>query len=153
MNDTSIAMTFSIRCRPSLVPRPAASTTFTSVLGTVMCTLPRVSGSSVSGSRSLAIMMVPGAVMMTAVRRCRASTPKAMYAAMMEPEMCAIPAVITVISSERVSFGRNGRMVSGASVWPMKMDAATFVLSAPLARMSLFITIAIARTITCMTPR
>ena len=77
-------------------------------------------------------MMVPGAVMITAVSRCFASTPNAMYAAMMEPEMCAMPAVITVISSERVIRGRNGRMVSGASVCPMKMDAATSRLSAPL---------------------
>ena len=51
-------------------------------------------------------MMVPGAVMMTAVSRCFASTPNAMYATMMEPEMCAMPAVITVISSERVIFER-----------------------------------------------
>ena len=98
-------------------------------------------------------MMVPGAVMITAVRRCRASMPKAMYAAMIEPETWAMPAVITVISSERVILLRNGRMVSGASVWPMKMDAATLRLSAPLACSSLFITTAIARTTTCITPR
>src|SRR5205814_81727 len=52
---------------------------------------------------------------------------------MIEPETCAIPAVITVISSERVIRGRNGRIVRGASVCPMKMDAATLRLSAPLA--------------------
>ena len=52
---------------------------------------------------------------------------------MIEPEMCAMPAVITVISSDRVIFGRKGRMVSGASVCPMKIDAATSRLSAPLA--------------------
>ena len=72
---------------------------------------------------------------------------------MMDPEMCAIPAVITVISSERVIRGRNGRMVSGASVCPMKMDAATFRLSAPLARMTLLMTTAKARTTSCITPR
>ncbi len=35
---------------------------------------------------------------------------------MMEPEMWAMPAVITVISSDIVILGRKGRMVSGASV-------------------------------------
>ena len=60
---------------------------------------------------------------------------------------------MTVNSSDWVIPAINGRMVSGASVCPMKMDAATLVLSAPLARMSLFITIAIARTTTCMMPR
>ncbi len=79
-------------------------------------TSPSVAGVSVSGSSSLAIMIVPGAVMITAVSKCRASMPKAMYAAMIDPDTCAIPAVITVISSERVMDGRNGRIVSGASV-------------------------------------
>ena len=50
---------------------------------------------------------------------------------MMPPETCAMPEVMMVISSERVAPARNGRMVSGASVWPMKMLAATLVLSAP----------------------
>ena len=36
MNEISIAITFSIRCSPSPVPRAAASTTFTSVFGTTM---------------------------------------------------------------------------------------------------------------------
>ena len=35
-----------------------------------------------------------------------------------------------------VMRGRNGRMVSGASVCPMTMEAATFKDSAPLAPMS-----------------
>src|ERR1019366_3798338 len=43
---------------------------------------------------------------------------------MMPPETWAMPLVITVISSERVSSGRNGGMVSGASVWPMKILGA-----------------------------
>ena len=98
-------------------------------------------------------MIVPGAVMITAVSRCRASMPKAMYATMMEPEMWAMPEVITVISSERVIRGRNGRMVSGASVCPMKMDAATLRLSAPLAPITRLISTAKARTTSCMTPR
>ena len=50
---------------------------------------------------------------------------------MMPPETWAMPLVMMVISSERVASGRNGRMVSGASVWPMKMLAATLRLSAP----------------------
>ena len=98
-------------------------------------------------------MIVPGAVMMTAASRCRASTPKAMYASMMLPEMWAIPAVMTVISSERVIFDRNGRIVSGASVCPMKIEAATSRLSAPLAFINLLITTAMPRTTSCMMPR
>src|SRR6267378_1844256 len=124
MNEISIAITLSISCSPSPVPRAAASSTFTSVRGMSTFTPPRVSGTPVSGSRIFAIMIVPGAVMMTAVRRCRASIPNAMYAAMIEPETCAIPAVITVINSESVMRGRKGRIVSGASVCPMKIDAA-----------------------------
>ena len=67
--------------------------------------------------------------------------------------MCAIPEVMTVISSERVIRGRNGRIVSGASVWPMKIEAATLRLSAPLAPMTRLITTANPRTTSCMTPR
>ena len=63
-----------------------------------------------------------------------------------------MPLVITVISSERVSFGRNGRMVRGASVQPMKMLAATFNDSAPLVPMNPIITFAIWRMMNCMTP-
>ena len=72
---------------------------------------------------------------------------------MIEPEMWAMPEVITVISSERVIRGRNGRMVSGASVCPMKIEAATLRLSAPLAPMTRLMTMAKARTMTCMMPR
>jgi len=49
--------------------------------------------------------------------------------------------------------GRNGRIVRGASVWPMKIEAATFKLSAPLAPITLFITTANAFTTSCMIPR
>src|SRR5215475_12241535 len=52
---------------------------------------------------------------------------------MIAPETWAMPLVMTVMSSERVISGRKGRMVSGASVCPMKMLAATFNDSAPLA--------------------
>ena len=61
---------------------------------------------------------------------------------MMPPEMCAMPDVITVISSDCVIRGRYGRIVSGASVWPMKMLAATFSDSAPLAPITRFMTTA-----------
>ncbi len=57
------------------MPRPAASITFTSVRSTSSRTDPIVFGTSVSGTNILAIMIVPGAVMMTAVSRCLASTP------------------------------------------------------------------------------
>ncbi len=57
------------------------------------------------------------------------------------------------MSSERVMPGRNGRIVSGASVWPMKIDAATLRLSAPLAPITRCIKIANAFTTSCITPR
>ena len=63
-----------------------------------------------------------------------------------------MPLVMMVINSLCVALARNGRMVSGASVWPMKIDAATFMLSAPLMRMVLSITQASARITTCITP-
>ena len=72
---------------------------------------------------------------------------------MMPPEMCAIPDVITVISSDSVMRGRYGRMVSGASVCPMKMLAATLSDSAPDARITRCITIANSRTTSCMMPK
>src|SRR3989440_1833542 len=78
MKETSMAITLSMRCSPSVVPRAAASTTFTSVRGMSTRTPPSVCGVSVSGSRIFAIMMVPGAVMITAVKRWRASIPNAM---------------------------------------------------------------------------
>ena len=52
--------------------------TFTSVCSTSSFTVPRVSGISVSGTKILAIINVPGAVMMTAVSRCCASMPNRM---------------------------------------------------------------------------
>src|SRR2546425_5978899 len=72
---------------------------------------------------------------------------------MIDPETCAMPAVITVINSESVMRGKKGRIVSGASVCPMKIDAATLRLSAPLAPMILFIATANAFTTICMMPR
>ncbi len=69
MNAMSIPATFSDRCRPSIAPRPAASMMFTSCFGTSAWTSPPVFGLSVSGTMILAIMMAPGAVMITAVSR------------------------------------------------------------------------------------
>ena len=73
-----MAPTFKASDSPSLVPRPAASMTLTSVRSTLSLTVPIVSGCSVSGTKILAIISVPGAVMMTAVSRCFASIPKRM---------------------------------------------------------------------------
>jgi hypothetical protein len=64
-----------------------------------------------------------------------------------------MPAVITVMSSDIVILGRKGRMVSGASVCPMKIEAATSRLSAPLAPSTRLITSANAWTMICMMPR
>jgi hypothetical protein len=73
----SIAPTFKARCRPSPVPRPAASMMLTSVRSICRRTVPSVSGTPVSGTNILAIIRVPGAVMITAVSRCLGSMPKA----------------------------------------------------------------------------
>ena len=77
-NEISMAPTLSARCRPSAVPRPAASMMFTSVFSTSRETVPIVFGCPVSGTNIFAIISVPGAVMMTAVSRWRASMPKRM---------------------------------------------------------------------------
>ena len=117
-----------------------------------MTTVPAVLGCSVSGTSILEMRIVPGAVMMTALSTWRGSAPKAKYAAMIDPETCAMPLVITVINSERVRSGRNGRMVTGASVCPMKMLAATLSDSAPLAPMMRVIAQAMPRITICITP-
>ena len=52
--------------------------TLTSVFSISSLTVPRVSGISVSGTNILAIISVPGAVMITAVSRCCGSMPNAM---------------------------------------------------------------------------
>jgi hypothetical protein len=77
-NEISMAPTLSASDRPSPVPRPAASITLTSVRSSSSFTRPIVSGTSVSGTKILAIISVPGAVMITAVSRCWASIPKRM---------------------------------------------------------------------------
>ena len=124
---------FSARCRPSPAPCAAASITLTAVFSILTSTLPAVAGFSVSGMKILASMMVAGAVMITAVSRCSISTPAIFtYAAITAPETCAMPLAMIVNSSDSVSPAMNGRMVSGASVCPMKMLAATFSDSAPL---------------------
>ena len=77
-NEINIAATFIARCRPSVVPRPAASITLTSFCSTFSFTVPIVAGDSVSGTKILAIISVPGAVMMTAVSRYSALMPNRM---------------------------------------------------------------------------
>ena len=52
--------------------------TLTSVRSISSLTVPSVSGTAVSGTNILAIISVPGAVMITAVSRWRGSMPKAM---------------------------------------------------------------------------
>ena len=64
-----------------------------------------------------------------------------------------MPPVMTTNSSDSVRPARNGRMVSGASVWPMKMLAATLSDSAPLTPMTFCIATAMPRTTHCMMPR
>ena len=118
-----------------------------------MCTVPSVAGTSVSGTSIFAIRMVPGAVMMTALSRSCARMPNEMYAAMMPPETCAMPLVMMVMSSDRVAPFRKGRMVSGASVCPIKMEAATLVDSAPDVPMVRCMSHAMPRMTTCMMPR
>jgi hypothetical protein len=66
--------------------------------------------------------------------------------------MCAMPLVMTHMSSDFVSFGRNGRIVSGASVCPMKMLAATLSDSAPLAPITRVMIHAAARMMSCIMP-
>ena len=150
----SMMATFMASLPPSMVPRAIAPIRFSSLCSSSlgMTTLPSVAGTSVSGTSIFATRMVPGEVMMTAESRCRASTPCDMYIAMMPPETWAMPLVIMTISSERVAFDRNGRIVSGASVWPMKIDAATFMLSAPEMRMVFSITQAMPRMMICIKP-
>ncbi len=70
----------------------------------------------------------------------------------MPPETWAMPEVMMVMSSELVAPARKGRMVRGASVWPMKMLAATLVLSAPEVPMVRCMIQATTRMICCMTP-
>ena len=64
-----------------------------------------------------------------------------------------MPLVMMVINSDCVAPGRNGRMLSGASVWPMKILAATFSDSAPLMRMVSCIRRAMPLMMICMMPR
>src|SRR3954452_22213267 len=71
---------------------------------------------------------------------------------MMPPETWDMPEVMMVMSSLRVAPERNGRMVRGASVWPMKMLAATLVDSAPLVPIVRCMIQATALMICCMRP-
>ena len=80
-------------------------------------------------------------------------TSMATYAASAPPATVANPPVITVLSSDIVIRSTNGRMRSGASVWPTKMLPAADVVSAPLVPRERCIAHATPRTIRCMTPR
>ena len=76
-NAISIAPTLIAMPSPSPVPRAMAARKFESCSTCSMCTTPMVFGCSVSGTSILEMSSVPGAVMITAVSRCRASTPNA----------------------------------------------------------------------------
>ena len=58
--------------RPSAAPPAAASITLLAVFSTSIFTVPRVSGSPVSGISSLATTRVAGAAMIEAASRCLA---------------------------------------------------------------------------------
>ena len=120
----SMMATFMASLPPSMVPRAMAPMRFSSLCSSSlgMTTLPSVAGISVSGTSILA--------MQDGSRRghddggeqvARLDALRDVHAAMMPPETWAMPLVMMVISSLRVALARNGRMVSGASVWPMKM--------------------------------
>ncbi len=92
--------------------------------------------------------------MIPAVSRCWICTPAInTYAAITAPETWAMPLAMMQNNSLCVRFARNGRIVSGASVCPMKILAATLVDSAPLVPITRCITTAIAFTKICITPR
>jgi len=67
--------------------------------------------------------------------------------------MVAKPPVMIACSSLVVARGRNGRTMSGASVWPRNTLAQADRDSAPDVRITRIITHAMARTTCCMTPR
>jgi hypothetical protein len=64
-----------------------------------------------------------------------------------------MPLTMTKNSSLRVSLARKGRIVSGASVWPMNTEAPTDSDSAPLVPIVRTMTHASTPTIFCITPR
>ena len=70
-----MAAMLSARWSPSRVPRAAASSTLASGRSSAGRTCPRVSGTSVSGTSIFESRIAPGAVMITAVRMWRGSTP------------------------------------------------------------------------------
>ena len=67
--------------------------------------------------------------------------------------MVAMPPVMSANNSERLSFATYGLIMSGDSVCPRKISAATAKLSAPLSRMNFFVTQAKPYTTFCNTPR
>gem|GEM_PF-6399780 len=72
MKASSIAPMFSASFRPSAAPPAAASMMLEEVFSTSIFTVPRVSGTWVSGTSSLEITSVAGAAMMEAASRCLA---------------------------------------------------------------------------------
>lgn len=72
--------------------------------------------SSVSGYVNFEKARAAGADITLADSRCDGLMPKLMYAAITEPAIVAKPPVITACNSDLVIFGRNGLIISGASV-------------------------------------
>ena len=158
MNASSIAPTLSASCIPCEAPAAAASITLTSLRSTSTVTLPPVSGTADSGTRSLEITKAAGAFITLAVRRWPAMSGKygdsmPTYAAITPPAIVAKPPTITVFNSDFVSRPMNGLIMSGASVMPTKIFPATERVSAPDVRIVRCMIQAMPRTRRCMMPR
>ena len=63
----------------------------------------------------------------TYLSKCEAEISNFMYANNTEPAIVAIPLAITQCNSEGVIWGKNGFIVSGASVCPKSILAAAFI--------------------------
>ena len=72
MNTINIAPTLIASCHPMVVPLAAASRTFASSIGTSILSFPRVSGSSFSGTITLAMTKAAGAESTEPEMRCAA---------------------------------------------------------------------------------
>src|SRR3954463_8805066 len=72
---------------------------------------------------------------------------------MSAPEIWAMPLAISTNNSELVIRGTYGRMIRGASVWPMNTFAATDRVSAPLVPIKYNMIRANARTTNCKIPK
>jgi len=151
----SMMATFMASLPPSMVPRAMEPMKFSSLCNSSrgMMTWPSVAGFPVSGTRHLGEQdgswrgHDDGAA-----SRWRASTPIGNVGRHDAPRHGPYRWSMNGHQLAARALERNGRMVSGASVWPMKTDAATFRLSAPEMRMVLSMTQAKPRMMICITP-